>query len=80
MIIHTAPYTNLTVALFALAILVKWFGENVAWVNLGIPKILIYVNRMMIVFQVISTATKIFQVRYTKLASGLFKEYTCQNF
>ena len=42
---HTIPFTNFMIALTVLALLVTWFGENVAWKHMKLPKFFFYVNR-----------------------------------
>ena len=49
--VHTIPYTNLTVALAVLAIMVTWFGEKVAWVGLDLFPFFSQINYVMVFLQ-----------------------------
>ena len=55
---HTIPYTNLTVALAVLAVLVTWFGEKVAWVGLDLFPFLAQINYVMVFFQLTTVPVK----------------------
>ena len=57
--IHTAPYTNFTVALFVMSILITWFGEKVAWQGV-LPKYMITANRVFVAIQSTTVIVKLF--------------------
>lgn len=57
--IHTAPFTNLIVALWVLSVLVTWFGEKVAWKNVGLPSAVFYFNRFMVLVQTVVVVAKV---------------------
>ena len=57
--IHTAPYTNLTIAVWVLAVIVTWFGETVAWTDVGLPKFYFIFNRVVVALQTISMIGKL---------------------
>ena len=59
--IHTAPYTNLIVALWVLAVLVTWFGDKIAWKHLDIPRGMFIVNWVMVACQSIVVPVKLIQ-------------------
>ena len=55
---HTIPYTNMTVALAVLAVLVTWFGEKVAWVGLDLFPFLAQINYVMVFCQLTTVPVK----------------------
>ena len=57
--IHSAPYTNLVVAVWVLAVLITWFGDKVAWKDLGIPRALFIINWVMVACQSITVPAHI---------------------
>ena len=67
--VHSLPFTNLTVALAVLAVLVTWFGEKVAWAGLYFFPFFKQINYVMIFFQLATVPVKI--INHTNCLSDL---------
>jgi len=49
--IHTVPFTNFMVGLWVMAVMVTWYGDHVAWKNMGLPRWFFIMNYVMLCIQ-----------------------------
>jgi len=57
--IHTAPFTNFIVGLWVMAMMVTWYGDQVAWKNMDLPRWFFIMNYVMLAIQSFVVPTKV---------------------